>query len=130
MSKGIPTSQMSQTDLELFRYFRQKFVDKYDYLLSHSVYAPMHFDYKNRGEYQQALQNARIAGMSVDDDNYLDGEYKPFQDFEKQFKNIIAKTKEYRDRANDNINLTFELYAKDNGLVVHPDDMIPRRVLY
>lgn len=125
MSKGIPTSEMSNSDYERYSYFKEKADDKYYSLWEYSWYAPLHFNSDLRKDFTDELILARLEMSKVDDNMFFDSEYKPYRKFEKKFAKVIEETNRYMSRTNKNPEQSIVLYVQDNNMTVHEDDMQP-----
>ena len=112
--KGV---HLEDSDLQRFRYGREKFWDKYVDLFENLNYPPMfihgHGDVAH--DYFLELKDAYIAGLALPDIDFITDDAKPFEEFETKFSKQIQEAKKYRTATNDDYVLALDLYGQENG---------------
>lgn len=100
-----------------YQYNHGKFIDKYFDLFENLNFPPMFIAGQDlvAGEYEMALKEAYVDGLSVPRIDFITGDAKPFSEFESKFKKEIDEARKFRNATNDNHRLALDLYAKENG---------------
>lgn len=123
------SNSMSDSDLQRFRYNYEKFRDKYFDLFENLNYPPMIINEQQdiANDYELALKDAYIAGISLPQIDFITGDAKPFEEFEAQFGKQIQDAKRFRTATNDNYVLALDLYAKENGELHESEYLKPHK---
>lgn len=112
---NIDYSSLSDMDLSMYKFQKQRIQFAFDELCNLVNYPPFRI-FKNglANPYIDELRETHDSERSRKLDDYLDEQFKPFEEFIKKNNSDISVARKYLSRSDNDPKLAMEMYAAEN----------------